>query len=82
MKAMMLLMSYQPTMAVVFAVVFLALVFGWLNRRRLAVACLLACLALAVWQFLFEIYDPKTGFRMPWIQTQLENSSYLLIGAG
>ena len=81
MKAMMLLMSYQPTMAVVFAVVFLALVFGWLNRRRLAVACLFACLVLAVWQFLFEIYDPKTGFRMPWIQTQLEDSSYLLIGA-
>jgi fatty acid desaturase len=74
-------MSYQPTMAVVFAAIFLALVFGWLNRRRLAVACLFACLVLAVWQFLFEIYDPKTGFRMPWIQTQLQNS-YLLTGAG
>ena len=79
---MMMLMSYQPTMTLVFASVFLALIFGWLNQRLLAVACLLACLALAVWQFLFEIYDPKTGFRMPWIQTQLENSSYLLIGAG
>jgi hypothetical protein len=66
------IMSYQPTMAVVFAAMFLALVFGWLDRRRLAVTCMFVCLILAIWQFLFEIYDPKTGFRMPWIQTERE----------
>jgi hypothetical protein len=66
------IMSYQPTMAVVFAAMFLALVFGWLDRRRLAITCMFVCLMLAIWQFLFEIYDPKTGFRMPWIQTERE----------
>jgi hypothetical protein len=66
------IMSYQPTMAAVFAAMFLALLSGWFNRHRLAVTCLFVCLLLAIWQFLFEIYDPKTGFRMPWIQTQIE----------
>ena len=66
------IMSYQPTMAAVFAAMVLALLAGWLDRHRLAVACLFICLFLAIWQFLFEIYDPKTGFRMPWIQTEDE----------
>jgi hypothetical protein len=66
------IMSYQPTMAAVFGAMLLALLAGWFNRRRLAVTCLFICLSLAVWQFLFEIYDPKTGFRMPWIQTEDE----------
>jgi hypothetical protein len=66
------IMSYQPTMAVVFAAMVLALLAGWSNRHRLAVTCLFICLFLAIWQFLFEIYDPKTGFRMPWIQTENE----------
>jgi hypothetical protein len=76
------IMSYQPTMAAVFAAMVLALLSGWLNRPRLAVTCLLVCLILAVWQFLFEIYDPKTGFRMPWIQTQNEPTPRSLAAAG
>lgn len=72
------LMSHQPTMVAVFATLFLALVFGWFDFRRLAVAFLLACLLLAVWQFLFEIYDPKTGFRMPWIQTELRDAPQVI----
>ena len=57
-------------MAAVFATMFLALVLGWLGRRALAIASLAACLVLSVWLFLFEIYSPETGFRMPWIKTE------------
>ena len=35
---------------------------------RLAVVCLLVCLALCVGIFLWEIYSPEYGFRMPWLQ--------------
>lgn len=29
------------------------------------------CLVLTVWLFLWEVYSPETGFRMPWIDTHL-----------
>ncbi len=58
-------------MAAVFAVLSLALVVGWFGRRSLALACLAVCLVLAVKLFLWEIYSPEYGFRMPWIQTEL-----------
>ena len=58
-------------MAAVFATMFLALVLGWIGRRALAIASLTACLVLSVWLFLFEIYSPDYGFRMPWIKTEL-----------
>ena len=55
-------------MAAVFATMFLALVLGWIDRRTLAIASFAACLVLL---FLFEIYSPDYGFRMPWIKTEL-----------
>jgi hypothetical protein len=58
-------------MVAVFAAMFLTLGFGWLGRRALALLSLLVCLVLYVWLFLFEIYDPQYGFRMPWIQVEL-----------
>lgn len=58
-------------MALVFGALLLALVVGRFGPRRLAIACLLVFMALFVWQFLFEIYNPKDGFRMPWIRTHL-----------
>ena len=58
-------------MAVVFATLSLALVLGWFGRRWEAVTCLLACFVLSVGLFLFEVYSPEYGFRMPWIQTDL-----------
>lgn len=56
-------------MAAVFATMLLALGLGWFWRRDVAIACLTVCFVLAVWLFLFEIYSPDYGFRMPWIQT-------------
>jgi hypothetical protein len=55
----------------VFATMLLALVVGWFGLRGLALFCIAACLAISIWEFLFEIYSPETGFRMPWIQVEL-----------
>jgi hypothetical protein len=33
---------------------------------------MLVCLALSIGLFLFEIYSPEYGFRMPWLQVQLD----------
>jgi hypothetical protein len=59
-------------MVAVFAAMLLALVLAWFGRSRLAEASALAALLLAVGLFLFEIYSPEYGFRMPWIQTELD----------
>jgi hypothetical protein len=66
------ILSFQPTLAVVFSTLLAAMILGFLGRPRPASLCILACLLLAVWQFLFEIYDPKEGFRMPWLQAELQ----------
>jgi uncharacterized membrane protein len=58
-------------MAVVFATLTLALVVGWFSRPRIAIALAVICLLLAIKLFLFEIYSPETGFRMPWLRTGL-----------
>ena len=55
----------------VFSALFLTLVLGWFGRRGLATIALVACLGLFIWEFLFEIYSPEYGFRMPWIQIEL-----------
>jgi hypothetical protein len=60
-------------MAAIFAAMLLALLVGWFGRRQVAVACLFVCLGLFISLFLFEIYSPEYGFRMPWIQTDLED---------
>lgn len=57
-------------MVAVFATMAAALVCGWLRRRALAIASFVVSLVLATGLFLFEIYSPDYGFRMPWIQTQ------------
>jgi hypothetical protein len=61
-------------MVPVFATLFLALLAAWMGRQKIAVACLVLCLALSAGLFLFEVYSPEYGFRMPWIQTQLDGA--------
>ena len=56
----------------VFAAMFTALVLGWFGRRGLALIAIAACLALAIYEFQYEIYSPEYGFGMPWIQTLLD----------
>lgn len=57
-------------MVAVFATMSLALICVWLGRHRLSVALFAASLGLAAGLFLYEIYSPEYGFRMPWIQTE------------
>jgi hypothetical protein len=59
-------------MLVVFATMSLALLAGYYGPRWLAVLSILTCLALSIGLFLFEIYSPEYGFRMPWLQVQLD----------
>ncbi len=59
-------------MVAVFAAMTLALAALWLERRTLAVAAVVTSLALGAGLFLWEIWSPETGFRMPWIQTRLD----------
>ena len=55
-------------MFVVFAVLALALVVGWFGRSKWALILLFVFFALAVKVFLWDIYSPEYGYRMPWIQ--------------
>jgi hypothetical protein len=57
-------------MAVVFATMSLALIGVWLGWHRPAIALFASSLVLATGLFLFEIYSPEYGFRMPWLQTE------------
>ena len=69
-------------MVPIFATLLLALAAAWLGRRTIAVACLIVSLALSIGLFLFEVYSPEYGFRMPWIQTQLDAAPASLMRSG
>ena len=56
-------------MAAIFATLSAALLVGWFGRRSIAIILVGIALVLAVHLFLWEIYSPEYGFRMPWIQT-------------
>jgi hypothetical protein len=56
-------------MATIYAVTLLAFASGWRRHGRWSLLLFFASLALASGLFLYEIYSPEYGFRMPWIQT-------------
>jgi hypothetical protein len=55
-------------MTLIFALMCVALFLAWRGSPRAALVCLLVTLAFSIGLFLFEIYNPEYGFRMPWIQ--------------
>jgi hypothetical protein len=55
-------------MATVYATLLLAFILDLSGLRRAAVSCLILSLALCVGLFLWEVYSPDYGFRMPWLQ--------------
>ena len=57
-------------MAAVFATMLLSVAICWLGHRTLALACFGICLALSLGLFLYEVYSPDYGFRMPWLQVE------------
>ena len=64
-------------MLAVFATLSLALLAAYGGPRGLAGWSMLACLALSIGLFLFEIYSQEYGFRMPWLQVQFDGVSHL-----
>jgi hypothetical protein len=59
-------------MLATFAFLTVAFLLEFLGRRRLAAICLAASLGLTLCLFAWEIYSPDYGFRMPWLQVELE----------
>jgi hypothetical protein len=59
-------------MFAIFAGVLIALILDHVHWRRYALACLAAAFGLSVYLFLWEIYSPDDGFRMPWLQVELK----------
>jgi hypothetical protein len=55
-------------MTLIFALLLAALTLAACGRARPGLICLLAALVCSGGLFLFEIYNPAYGFRMPWIQ--------------
>ena len=54
-------------MSAVFATLLAALAFDFAGRSRAAIVCLLLSLVLGTGLFLWEVYSPDYGFRMPWL---------------
>jgi hypothetical protein len=61
-------------MAAIFAAMSLSLALVWFGWNRLALLALAVAFGLTVYLFQWEIYSPETGFRMPWIQTKLDDA--------
>jgi hypothetical protein len=57
-------------MAAVFATLLLAFILDLWGLERLAVSCLFLSLTLCIGLFLWEVYSPEYGFRMPWLQVE------------
>jgi hypothetical protein len=52
----------------VFITMFLALALAWFGQRRIAELFLAICIAVYIGEFLWEVWSPEYGFRMPWLQ--------------
>jgi hypothetical protein len=68
-------------MLATFAFLTVAFLLEFLGRRRLAAICLAASLGLTLCLFAWEIYSPDYGFRMPWLQVELEQRPPVAGGA-
>jgi hypothetical protein len=68
-------------MLATFAFLTVAFLLEFLGRRRLAAICLAASLGLTLCLFAWEIYSPDYGFRMPWLQVEVEQRPPVAGGA-
>lgn len=62
-------------MLAIFTTLLVAFILDHAGWRRSAMGCLLASLTLCITLFLWEIYSPDYGFRMPWLQVERNRSS-------
>ena len=61
-------------MTITFALLSAAFGLNFSNLPRTAMACLFLCLVMVIGIFLWEIYSPDYGFRMPWLQVELRHA--------
>lgn len=62
-------------MTITFAVLLAAFVLRLWKLPRTAMACLFLSFIMAIGLFLWEIYSPDYGFRMPWLQVELRHAA-------
>jgi hypothetical protein len=67
-------------MAAIYATLLIAFILDLLGYQRFAVRCLFISLVLCMWLFLWEIYNPVYGFRMPWLQVEVAPPSASFAG--
>ena len=60
-------------MAITFALLLTAFLLRLSHLPRAALVSLFLSVVLAVGIFLWEIYSPDYGFRMPWLQVELRH---------
>jgi nitrate/nitrite transporter NarK len=63
--------TFIAMMIATFATLLIAFILDRMGARRCAVACLVACLILTIGLFLWEVYSPDYGFRMPWLKVEI-----------
>ena len=68
-------------MLAVFAFLTVAFLTGFFGPEALRRVCLAASLGLTLYLFAWEIYSPDYGFRMPWLQVELEQRTPVAGGA-
>jgi hypothetical protein len=54
-------------MVVIFGTMLLALLLAEARRPRLANLAVLACIALSLHLFLWEVHSPDYGYAIPWL---------------
>lgn len=59
-------------MVAIFLSMLLALALSWIRLREALWFAVSLCLVLTIWLFLWEVWSPTDGFRMPWIDTRLD----------
>jgi hypothetical protein len=57
-------------MFAIFATLLVAFILDFAGWQRSAVACLAASLGLCIYLFMWEVYSPEYGFRMPWLEVE------------
>jgi hypothetical protein len=59
-------------MFAIFGTLLAAFILDHAACRRSALACLVASLCLCIYLFIWEIYSPDYGFKMPWLEVGLK----------
>ncbi len=56
-------------MILIYSCMFLAMLSGWFHKEKISLLFFVVSLILATGWFMFHVYSPEYGFRVPWIRT-------------